>query len=131
MSYLLDTNICIRFLNGTDSDLAKRLLDCPPDELFLCSIVKAELLYGARKSDRVADNLLRLERFFAALESLPFSDDAASQYGLLRAQLERSGELIGANDMLIASIALAWDLTLATRNVRELSRVPGLRVERW
>lgn len=97
----------------------------------LCSVVKAELLFGARNSSRVAENLERLDRFFAPLESLVFDDLAAEHYGVLRAWLRREGSPIGANDMLIAAIALANDATLATRNLDEFRRVPGLRVQRW
>lgn len=131
MSYLLDTNICIPLINDAPGPLRDRFLACAPDEVFLCSVVKAELLYGARKSERVSENLLKLERFFAPFDSLPFSDDAAARYGIVRAQLEQAGRPVGGNDLLIASIALATDLTLVTRNMREFNRIPGLRVELW
>ncbi|MBT9586310.1 type II toxin-antitoxin system VapC family toxin [bacterium] len=129
MSYLLDTNICIAFLNGTDPALRDRLMAMDPTSLLLCSVVKAELAFGARKSARVGDNLNRLVQFFHPFHSLPFDDSAAEQYGQIRATLERNGKPIGANDMLIAAIALAHDLTVVTRNVGEFSRVTGLRVE--
>lgn len=131
MIHLLDTDVCIVYLNGTDETLRDRLLDTPPEELRLCSVVKAELLFGARNSARVAENLERLGQFFSPLASLPFDDAAAEHYGALRAWLQRGGTPIGGNDMLIAAIALAHDCTLATRNVGEFSRVPGLRVQRW
>jgi tRNA(fMet)-specific endonuclease VapC len=102
-----------------------------PTSLFLCSVVKAELVFGARKSAKVGDNLNRLVRFFHPFQSLPFDDSAAEQYGQIRATLERIGTPIGANDMLIAAIALTHDLTLATRNVGEFSRVTSLRVENF
>ena len=101
------------------------------DEVALCSVVKAELLYGARASARVGENLERLERLFALFPSLPFDDVAAAQYGALRTQLRRSGTPIGGNDMLIAAIALSADATLVTRNEKEFRLVPGLRVEVW
>ena len=100
-----------------------------PTSLLLCSVVKAELVFGARKSAKVGDNLNRLVQFFRPFQSLPFDDSAAQQYGQIRATLERNGTPIGANDMLIAAIALAHDLTVVTRNVGEFSRVTGLRVE--
>jgi tRNA(fMet)-specific endonuclease VapC len=97
----------------------------------LCSVVKAELLYGARKSRRVNENLARLNELFAIIDSLPFDDGAAEHYGLLRAHLESSGRLIGANDMMIAATAIAAGATLVTRNQREFLRVSGLSVESW
>jgi tRNA(fMet)-specific endonuclease VapC len=93
--------------------------------------VKAELLYGARHSQRVAENLNILARFFAPFVSLPFNDRCAEQYGQIRAGLVQAGTLIGPNDLLIAAIARAYELTLVTHNVEEFGRVNGLRLEDW
>ena len=131
MKWLLDTNICVAWLNGSDEVLRRRLQSMQVSELRLCSVVKAELLFGARKSSRVSENLERLAALFEAVESVSFDDLAAQEYGMLRAQLEKSGTPIGANDLMIASIALAADFTLATRNVGEFQRVPALKIERW
>jgi len=131
MTYLLDTNVCVIFLNARDVRLRKRMERSAPDELRLCSVVKAELMYGARHSARVSENLARLVEFFAPFESIAFDDDAAAHYAALRVLLQRAGTPIGANDMMIAAIALANDLTLVTRNQDEFLRVPGLRVESW
>ena len=131
MSYLLDTNVCIAFLNDAKSKIGARLGELGPDDVKLCSVVKAELLYGARHSARVEENLGKLSRFFELFESLPFDDMAAENYGVLRAQMRRSGTPLGANDLLIAATALSVDLTLVTRNQEEFRRVAGLRVEAW
>ena len=130
MSWLIDTNICIAFLKG-DGDLAERLADITPSEVVLCSVVKAELLYGARRSARGAENLGRLKLFFALFPNADFDEGAAEQYGVIRAQLAASGRPVGPNDLMIAAIALQLDATVVTRNVSEFSQVPGLRVERW
>jgi tRNA(fMet)-specific endonuclease VapC len=129
--YLLDTNACIQLLNGTSAELAERVAARNPTEVALCAIVKAELLHGARRSRRVAENLDLLRRFFAPLTSLPFDDRAAEHYGMIRAELESQGRPIGANDLAIAAIARSQDATLVTHNTREFSRVIGLRVEDW
>jgi tRNA(fMet)-specific endonuclease VapC len=131
MAYLLDTNVCVAYLNERESSLRQRFEATSPGDLSLCSVVKAELLYGARNSSRVADNLSKLSKFFSLFESLPFDDDAAEHYGVVRAQLRRGGHPIGANDMMIAATALAADLTIITRNQNEFLRVAGLRVEAW
>lgn len=131
MSYLLDTNVCIAFLNDEKSKVASRLTRLSPDDVKLCSVVKAELAYGARHSSRVEENLANLSRFFELFESLPFDDTAADHYGVLRAQLRRAGTPLGANDLLIAAIAVSADLTLVTKNQEEFRRVAGLRVEAW
>jgi tRNA(fMet)-specific endonuclease VapC len=129
--YLLDTNACIRILNGTSPRLVGRLREHEPAEIRLCSVVKAELLFGARHSARVADNLRLLQRFFEPFESLPFDDACAERYGLLRDELHRSGTPIGPNDMLIAATAVTHGAVLVTHNVAEFSRVVGLSFEDW
>lgn len=99
--------------------------------LHLCSVVKAELLYGARKSQHVASNLARLGSFFAELPSLPFDDQAAEHYGAVRAAVEIEGQPIGPNDLMVAAIAKSADAVVVTRNNSEFRRVVGLVVENW
>ncbi len=62
---------------------------------------------------------------------LPYDDEAAQQYGYIRAQLEREGKVIGAMDIMIAAHALALGLKVITNNTREFQRIPGLEVEDW
>jgi tRNA(fMet)-specific endonuclease VapC len=131
MRFLLDTNTCIGHLTGRSPSISARLSLVAPDELALCSIVKAELLYGARKSAQVEANLERLAAFFEPFVCLAFDDDAAEQYGLLRADLERQGTPIGPNDLMIAAIARTHGLTLVTGNRKEFERVTALTIEHW
>jgi tRNA(fMet)-specific endonuclease VapC len=49
----------------------------------------------------------------------------------IRNKLERTGRLIGPNDMLIAAHARATDCIAVTANLREFRRVPGLKVQDW
>jgi tRNA(fMet)-specific endonuclease VapC len=97
----------------------------------VASVVRAELLFGVRNSSRVEGNLALLAAFLAPFASVAFDDLAADYYGRIRADLHRASDLIGANDMLIAATALAHDLVLVTRNVREFGRIPGLRWVDW
>ena len=129
--YVLDTNVCVRLMTGTSSVLVRRVREHRPAAFRMCSVVKAELAYGARKSAHVAENLKRVERFCAPFRSLPFDDASAAHYGSIRCELERAGTPIGANDMMIAAIARSRDLTLVTADTREFHRVVGLRVEDW
>ena len=131
MKYLLDTNICIALLKGKDKTLITKVSQCDPFDFALCTIVKAELIYGARKSQKVAENLRVAKNFFAQFESLPFDDEASEHYGSDRALLAKAGTPIGGNDLLIAAIAKANDLILITRNVEEFARVPELAFEKW
>jgi tRNA(fMet)-specific endonuclease VapC len=131
MSYLLDTNTCIYFLNQCSENLTRRLKTANPRELAVCAIVKAELHYGALKSARPAQNLAIQRDFLRRFRSFPFNDQAAKVYGQIRADLERIGTPIGPNDLCIAAIALANDLTLITHNIGEFSRVKELKFEDW
>jgi tRNA(fMet)-specific endonuclease VapC len=131
MTYLLDTNSCIKLLNGRSENLRRRLEATPSEGIVLCSVVKAELLFGAFKSARLTENLDRLRPFFRRFSSLPFDDRAAEIYGEIRARLERAGRPIGPNDLLIAAIALSQGVTLVTNNTREFGRIEALRLEDW
>jgi len=129
--YLLDANACIRILNRSSLPLVEKLAQHEPSEIRLSSVVKAELLFGARRSDRVQDNLEVLARFFEPFVCLPFDDQCAEEYGLIRATLVRLGTPIGPNDLMIAATGRAHNLTLVSHNISEFCRVPGLRVQDW
>lgn len=131
MKYLLDSNTCIRFLNGTSEHVRQRMAAIEPRDIALCSIVKAELLYGALKSARPDRNVGRLRPFFNRFVSLPFDDASAEEYGQIRVALEMAGTPIGPNDLCIAAIARTNDLALVTHNTDEFSRVDELRLEDW
>jgi len=130
MKYLLDTNTCIKFLNGTSPSIKDKLSKLK-GKVFLCSVVKAELVYGAMKSQRVAENMSRLNILFDNLSSFPFDDNCVEFYGKMRADLVVKGQTIGANDYMIASIAMANNLTLVTHNTREFERIQNLKLEDW
>lgn len=131
MIYLLDTNTCIRYLNGRSPSTRQRLQAAPKTDVVVCAIVKAELFYGAAKSCDPQRSWARQQTFLAQYASLPFDDMAAEIYGHIRADLETRGTPIGGNDFQIAAIALAYNLTLVTHNTREFSRVVGLTLEDW
>lgn len=129
--WLLDTSTCVPLINRSDERAAARLLELPRASVRLCSVVKAELHFGAQNSSRLSENLQRVEIFCRAFESLPFDDESARHYGIVRAQLRREGRPIGGNDLMIAAIAIATSHVLVTRDVGEFSRVAGLEVEPW
>ncbi len=131
MIYLLDSNVCIHLLNGRHTTLIQRFRQYDPRQTVLCSMVKAELLRGALRSQRVELNLERLAIFFAPLKSLPFDDNAAEHFARIGAELLKLGTPIGPNDLVIAATAQANQVTLVTHNTAEFSRVPGLRLEDW
>jgi tRNA(fMet)-specific endonuclease VapC len=131
LTYLLDTNTCIRYLNGRSPSVRKRLEAPTPAEVCLCAVVKAELAYGAARSHDPARTLAKLATFLAPFTSLPFDDSCADTYGRVRAQLEQAGTPIGPNDLMIAAIAVTHGLTLVTHSTREFERIPRLSLTDW
>ena len=131
MGYLLDTNVCIMYINGRSTSVRDRILAVSPTDIVICSIVKFELTYGAMRANNPTAALERQRDFLSCFTSCSFDDRAAFIGGQVRAQLAQLGTPIGPYDLQIASIALAHDLTLVTHNVREFERVPDLRVEDW
>lgn len=132
MTHLLDTDTCIAHLRqGAGSPVAARLGALAPADAVLCSVVVAELLYGVFHGGNPQKYLPALRAFLAGFDSLPFDDAAAERHAGVRQHLSSGGQAIGPHDPLIASIALSHNLTLVTRNLREFSRVLGLRVEDW
>ena len=130
MRFLLDTNSCIMYLRGQNLAL-KQKLEAESQESAVCSVVKAELFYGAMKSAKPEQNLRLQEAFLDQFISFPFDDLAATLFGRIRSQLESRGTPIGSYDLQIAAIALAHNLILVTHNIREFSRVEGLQCEDW
>ena len=131
MSYILDTNACIQYLNGTSAYLRRKLESNLPEEIFLCSVVRAELFYGAIKSANVAKNVLKLRHFTDRFISFPFDDGCAEIYWEIRAQLETEGKVIGPYDLMIAATALTNKMTLISHNTREFGRIKDLQIEDW
>ena len=131
MRYLLDTNTCIKYLNGRSERIRQHVETTSAAELLVCSVVKAELYYGAQKSQHPDQNLEKQQKFLNRFVSLPFDDQAAATYGRIRACLEQAGTPIGPNDLMIAAIAVAANVTLVSHNTREFSRIKELRLEDW
>jgi tRNA(fMet)-specific endonuclease VapC len=128
--FLLDTNIVSDLVRNPGGRAAGRIARI--GEAMVCTsiIVAAELRYGAAKSNS-RRLTTQLEAVLAALDVLPFEAPADMVYGELRAALERTGRLIGPNDLLIAAQGVALGLTIVTDNEREFSRVDGLPIENW
>ncbi len=128
--FLLDTNILSDLVRHPQGSVATRIAQ--HGEFAVCTsiIVASELRFGAakRNSPRLT---AQVESILGAMEILPFDAPADCFYAQLRLALEQSGTLIGPNDMLIAAQALSSDSTLVSANLKEFSRVDGLRVENW
>ena len=131
MIRLLDTNACIQLWQRKNLTVRRYFVQYSPADIALCSVVKAELLFGALRSEQKEHNLQLLQQLFAPLYSFDFDDNAAAYYAEIRAVLTAQGNLIGANDLMIAAIARANKATLITHNTAEFSRVKGLLIEDW
>ena len=130
MRYLLDTNIWIFYLKNASSLVGTRLRNTSASDIAVCSVVRAELLHGARKYEKRAERVARVKLTLSPFISLPFDDAAAVNYATIRDDLESQGVPIGPNDLMIAAIAVTLRLTLVSNN-REFSRVDGMPVVDW
>lgn len=129
--YYLDTNTCIYFLNGSYKSLVQKILSTSLNEIAIPSIVKAELLLGAYKSKNRIATIEKAEKFLEPFGIIAFEDRMSYVYADIRSKTEQRGEVIGPNDLLIASIVKYSDGILITHNVKEFSRVEGLKIEDW
>jgi tRNA(fMet)-specific endonuclease VapC len=129
--YLLDTNVWIVYLRGKSESVKQQLAKHASAEIYLCSVVLAELLFGAMKSAKPVQNRSAVDAAIAPYACLPFDQNAAERFAEIRWRLESIGTSIGPYDLQIAAIALANQCTLVTHNISEFQRVPGLIVEDW
>lgn len=127
---MLDTNIVSHIIRYPELPPALRLTEFEPGEVIISSVVLAELLFGVTKAN--STRLRNQVEFVLELVVVtPFDAVASHAYATVRTNLERLGLPIGPLDTLIAAHAIALELSLATANVREFSRVSNLRVENW
>jgi tRNA(fMet)-specific endonuclease VapC len=129
--YLLDTNICIYIQRRNPPEVLRRFKKLKPGEAMISVITWGELLYGAEKSARRSDVLRILKEFADLIPVAHMTEDVGRAYGMIRAELESSGQPIGNNDLWIAAHAKAYGLSLVTNNEREFRRISGLKVLNW
>ena len=129
-AYLLDTNIISDLVRNPSGSAARRIEHVDPGDLCTSIIVAAELRYGCAEKGS-AKLLARVESVLTFIPVLPLDVPADGEYGGIRAELEAAGQIIGMNDLLIAAHAYALKVTLVTNNVREFSRIRGLKVDNW
>jgi len=131
MKYMLDTNICIYIIKNKPLKVIETFKKLDPGDICISAITLAELKYGVEKSRQRERNQIALLGFLSPLEILSFTEKAAIKYGEIRANLERSGEIIGAYDLLIGAHALSENITLVTNNTKEFCRIPNLSTQNW
>ncbi|HSI28172.1 MAG: type II toxin-antitoxin system VapC family toxin [Methylophilus sp.] len=128
--YLLDTNIISDLIRNPSGAAARHIEQVEAKNIFTSIIVAAELRYGCEKkgSPKLTG---KVENLLATIPVLPLENPVDTEYGRIRAELEATGQTIGMNDLLIAAQACTLNLTLVTDNLREFSRIHGLKVENW
>ena len=131
MKFLLDTDICIYIIKRKPEKVFRHFRALIPGDIGISSITLTELEHGVQKSHERVRNQAALEEFLIALDVAEYDTKAARHYGIIRADLERKGKIIGGNDLLIASHALALSVILVTNNLKEFSRIHGLNMENW
>ena len=129
--YLLDTNICIYIINNHPKKVVEKIKSLKPNQIKLSAISLGELEYGVSKSKYKERNRDALVNFVSAFNIIPFDDEDAEVFGLIRAELESRGQIIGSYDMQIAAQAISKKLILVTNNISEFSRVNELKMENW
>ncbi len=129
MIYYLDSNICIYFLNRKHSEVVDRILNSSPSDLAIPSVVAAELLFGAEKSQQSNSNRIKLNEFLSAFPIIPFDHEAARHHAKIRYECQK--HLPGPSDLMIGAIVRSRGGILVTHNLREFQRIPQLRCESW
>ena len=118
-------------MNGKYSSVREKFLSISPKNIKISAIVKGELLLGAYKSQAREQTTSKVEKFLKPFDVIDFTDKMSYDYAEIRGDLEKSGQTIGANDLLIAATALSENAILVTHNIGEFSRVKGLKLEDW
>lgn len=130
MHYLLDSNVCIRVMRGTQPETGK-CASLYPGDVAVSNVTSYELYVGVAKCARPEEERLKVERFLNTVKCLAMDFPSAIAAAYIRADLERRGEIIGPYDILLAGQAKALGLTLVTANTKEFKRIPGLKIENW
>ncbi|WP_267963642.1 type II toxin-antitoxin system VapC family toxin [Testudinibacter sp. TR-2022] len=128
MKYMLDTNIVSYFFRKNETVLAK-LNAISLENLCISSITAAELIYGAekRKNAKLSE---MVALFLASMEIYDWNYVVAQRYGKLRAELEKSGNVMGNLDLMIAAHALSQNCILVT-NDNAFQMIQNLNIENW
>jgi tRNA(fMet)-specific endonuclease VapC len=131
MKYLLDTDICIYTIKGSHQAIADRMSQLKVGDCAVSVITLHELVYGACKSQAIEKNLQLVHKMLRPLRKIMFDEACAEISARIRADLARQGTPVGLMDLHIAATALVHNLTLVSNNMREFSRIAGLRIENW
>jgi predicted nucleic acid-binding protein len=128
--YLLDTDTIIYNINGNET-VRKNIQTHVDDPMKICIVTLMELYFGAYKSQKVAGNLAKVRMLENSFEILSTGKESAEIFGMLKASLEKSGKTLDDFDLIVASCALANNLTLISNNIKHFSRIESLKLTNW
>ncbi len=131
--FLLDTNTVSFLVNARSSAVRTHYVEAEDKgaRIAISAITEAELLFGLAKRPEATRLRANFDRFFAAVDLLPWDSPVARAYGALRAELTGAGKSLGLMDLLIASHAIAVGATLVTHDKAFLGASPSLQVVDW
>lgn len=128
--FLLDTDTVIYNMKG-NVNVRKNLQQHIDDAIHISVITLMELYYGAYKSQKISTNLAKIKTLEQSIDTIPVESETTEIFGLLKAQLEVSGNRLDDFDLIIASCAMAHNLTLITNNTKHFERIDGLKLANW
>ena len=129
--YMLDTDTCAFVLRRSSEVLLERIQRVPIERQLISVVTLAELLYGVLESNKKKANRMGVDAFVRHVTVKDWTRDAAEHYADIRSDLKKKGQMIGANDLMIAAHARSLDAAVVTNNVKDFGWVKGLRVENW
>jgi tRNA(fMet)-specific endonuclease VapC len=133
MGVLIDTSVLIKHERGR-IDLSGKLAGREAEDFFISVVTASELLHGvhrARDAGIRAKRSAFVESILASFPILSIDLATARIHSQIGAALSAAGTLIGPHDLWLAAACITHGLSLATENLREFERVPGLNVESW
>ena len=136
--YLLDTNIISELTKEVQNqNVVKKIFETQKISA-LSSVTWAEALYGIKRlaNGKRKDNLsdFYINTVQSMYEFLDFDIHAASIYSDIKSRLEEIGKIPAELDLQIASVAIANNLILVTRNVQDFIAIQensALMLENW
>lgn len=128
--YMLDTNIACFIIRGANISLRTRLKEVSQNTVYISAITQGELLYGLALKPQATKLKKLVEVFLFQNEILSWDQNAAEQYGRLRASLKSAGTPLSILDTMIAAHAISTKAVLVT-NDHVFTRIKGLTVEDW
>jgi tRNA(fMet)-specific endonuclease VapC len=131
MKYLLDTCVISDFIKGEPNTL-NRIKNTSPSDIAVSTITTMEIEYGLALNSKLANTIKPLiNDFLTAVHIIPFTTQDGNEAAIARALLKQQGNPIGSYDILLAGTALNHKLIIVTSNLKEFTRVPGLKFENW